>query len=536
MATSNPPALRGDDQDWCAYGVDRGCWAFPDAGVCKVAEELHLSIVVFGATGDLAEKKTFPAIASLYNRGFLPERVKIIGYGRSPKTIEQLHKKISTNLPGTDEEKKKFLSTVSYCEGPYNTPDGFRKLLETVQGHEKESRARTWGRLFYLALPPSVYLDVLTNIRYHAVDFAPPTKGTEVGSNSWYRVIVEKPFGRDLESSEELAENVSKLFPEQHIYRIDHFLGKELTQNMLVMRFENTFMSAIWSREHISNIQIVMKEAFGTEGRGGYFDKFGIIRDVIQNHLLQILSMLIMERPVSMHPDDIRDEKTKAIRSMRVLKTEDVVVGQYTAGNGKPGYLDDEGVPQDSKAPTYAVCRIMCDNARWAGVPMLIKAGKALNETKMEVRVQFKTQAGGFFKDQGEGDGMRNEFVMQLKPKDAMYLKLAMKKPGLDMETTMSELNLTYKDRFEEYIPEAYERLILDAVLGNQQHFVRRDELRASWQMFTPVLHAIDKGTGPEMQYYEYGSRAVEAGEKMIADAGYIRSSNYTWKAPQPKL
>eukprot|EP00892_Ulva_mutabilis_P000019 jgi/Ulvmu1/10017/UM059_0066.1 len=507
----------------CPYGVDRDNWCQEST---SSAQALHLSIVVFGATGDLAAKKTFPALAALHSRGFLPEGLKIVGYGRSKKSDEDLRKNAGSHLEIDDDKKEAFLKTVTYCQGPYDEASGFANLLETLNGLESAANAKTVGRLFYLALPPPVYPDVLSNIKQNCSEFS--VLEGDCKPETWLRVIIEKPFGRDLASSEDLSEKVASLFTEQQIYRIDHFLGKELTQNMLVMRFGNLFLSSVWTRQHIDNIQIVMKEAFGTEGRGGYFDKFGIIRDVIQNHLLQMLALLIMERPVSMHPDDIRDEKTKAIRSMRVLKAEDVVIGQYTAAGDKPGYKDDEGVPEDSNTPTYSVCRIMCDNERWEGVPMIIKAGKAMNETKMEVRVQFRSQPGFF----GEApEGFRNEFVMQLKPKDAMYMKMAMKKPGLDMQTTMSELNLTYKDRFDAYIPEAYERLILDAVQGNQQHFVRRDELRASWAMFTPILHQIDDAKGPEMQFYEYGSRAVEAGEKLIKDSGYVRSTNYTWKA-----
>eukprot|EP01025_Chloroclados_australasicus_P008065 TRINITY_DN12781_c1_g1_i1.p1 TRINITY_DN12781_c1_g1~~TRINITY_DN12781_c1_g1_i1.p1 ORF type:complete len:534 (-),score=88.82 TRINITY_DN12781_c1_g1_i1:292-1893(-) len=519
----------------CPYGVDRDAWQ-PEAVGDVCSDCTCLTVVVLGATGDLAKKKTFPALARLFVRGYLQKDVGMIGYGRSKYTDEQLRDRLRPFLPGEDKEKDEFLSKVTYQRtSAYDAPEGYRGLQDTLLKRESEAKCKNNGRLFYLALPPSVYAEVIAQVKAECSEFAAAQASNgngnganaSAGGDSWIRVIVEKPFGKDLQSAEELSQSIAKHFDESQIYRIDHFLGKELAQNLLVMRFSNPFLSAVWSRSYIAHIQIIMKEAFGTQGRGGYFDNYGIIRDVVQNHLLQILALITMERPVNLHPDDIRDEKTKVIRSMREIGTDDVVIGQYTAGNGEPGYTEDEGVPDDSKTATYSVCRLYIDNERWEGVPMLIKTGKALNETKMEVRVQFKTHAGFFG---GGAEGMRNEFVMRLKPKDAMYMKTVVKKPGLQLNAVMSELDLTYEDRFDEYIPEAYERLILDAINGNQQHFVRRDELRASWALFDGVLRAIDEGKGPELQKYVYGSRGVEAGDKLIADSGYVRNSDYTWR------
>jgi glucose-6-phosphate 1-dehydrogenase len=353
--------------------------------------------------------------------------------------------------------------------------------------------------------------------------------GPHAGADSWFRVIMEKPFGFDLDTSEELAQSLGKLLAEEHIYRIDHYLGKELVQNLLILRFANSIMGAWWSRHYISNVQITFKEDFGTLGRGGYFDQYGIIRDVIQNHLMQVLALLTMEAPVSMHPDDVRDEKVKVIRCMTPIQPEDCILGQYVAGNGQTGYLEDPTVPKDSRQATYAATKLYIRNERWEGVPFMIKAGKALNERLAVVRVQLKTPPLSIF---GDLSNMRNELVIKMQPGEAIYVKMVVKKPGLEIDKEMSELDLTYPERYKDIvIPDAYERLILDCIRGDQQHFVRRDELRAAWAVCTPLLHAIDKGQVP-LELYEYGSRGPASVDNWSSDSGYIKT-DYVWQANQ---
>lgn len=301
-----------------------------------------------------------------------------------------------------------------------------------------------------------------------------------------------------------LAGQIGSLWPEENLYRIDHYLGKELVQNLLVLRFANTLFGSWWNRHWVSNVQITFKEPFGTEGRGGYFDSYGIIRDVIQNHLIQVVALLAMEAPVSTHPDDIRDEKVKLLRCMSPASVEECVLGQYVGVGGKPGYLEDPTVPAGSRTPTFAAVRLHIRNERWAGVPFVVKAGKALNDRSVVVRLQLKTPAASMFGD--DLHNLRNELVIRFQPNEAIYAKVVVKKPGLDMDTVMSELDLTYPERYRDVsIPDAYERLILDCIRGDQQHFVRRDELRAAWAVFTPLLHAIDAGTGPQLHTYPYG-------------------------------
>lgn len=278
-----------------------------------------------------------------------------------------------------------------------------------------------------------------------------------------------------------------------------------------------------WNRDNIANVQIVFRENFGTDGRGGYFDEYGIIRDIIQNHLLQVLCLVAMEKPISLKPEHIRDEKVKVLQSVLPIKDEEVVLGQYE------GYRDDSTVPDQSNTPTFATMVLRIHNERWEGVPFIMKAGKALSSRKAEIRVQFKDVPGDIFRCKNQG---RNEFVIRLQPSEAMYMKLTVKKPGLEMSTVQSELDLSYRQRYQGVtIPEAYERLILDTIRGDQQHFVRRDELKAAWEIFTPLLHRIDNGELKSIPYKQ-GSRGPAEADELLEKAGYVQTHGYIWIPP----
>lgn len=483
-----------------------------------------LSIVVLGASGDLAKKKTFPALFNLYRQGFLPpEDVYILGYARTRLSNDGLRDRIREHLKPAKADSTKdptevvsdFLKLVSYVAGAYDNEEGFLKLNEEITKYEESKNGAEGSsrRLFYLALPPSVYRIVCKMIRNHCMN----------QGEGWTRVIVEKPFGKDLTSAEDLSNQLGELFSEEQIYRIDHYLGKELVQNLLVVRFANRLFLPLWNRDNIDNIQIVFREDFGTEGRGGYFDEYGIIRDIIQNHLMQILCLIAMEKPVSLYPEHIRDEKVKVLGSVEPIRAEDVVLGQYE------GYTDDPTVPKDSKTPTFATVVLRINNERWDGVPFILKAGKALNSRKAEIRLQFKDVPGDIFKCKNHG---RNEFVIRLQPSEAMYTKLTVKQPGLEMSTTQSELDLSYQQRYQGItIPEAYERLILDTIRGDQQHFVRRDELRVAWEIFTPLLNRIDNGEIKPCPYTP-GSRGPNEADELAARVGYRQTHGYIWIPP----
>jgi glucose-6-phosphate 1-dehydrogenase len=486
-------------------------------------------IVIMGASGDLAKKKIYPTLWRVAKGGLFPKNTKLVGYARSDLTIEKLKEKCAPYLKATDKEADKlkdFWALNSYVRGSYTEKEAFVTLNAEIT--KQEAGFGTANRLFYLALPPSVFAPVTSNIKLCCMS-----------QRGWSRVIVEKPFGKDSGSSAELSQHLSGLFQEEEIYRIDHYLGKEMVQNLMVMRFANTVLQPIWNRNNIANVVVTFKEPFGTMGRGGYFDEFGIIRDIMQNHLLQVMCLAAMEKPATNSSEDIRNEKVKVLKSIRPIQLDDVVLGQYVGnplgtGDAKLGYLDDETVPKGSRTPTFAMAALCIRNERWDGVPFILKCGKALNERKAEVRIQFKDTPGNIF---GERSARRNELVIRLQPNEAMYMKLMMKQPGMSFEPVESELDLTYTSRYGDItLPDAYERLILDTLSGTQAHFVRSDELAEAWRIFTPLLHRIE-GENVEPIKYTYGTRGPKEADEFAAKLGFKYSPTYKWTpSPGPRL
>ncbi|CAH2068773.1 unnamed protein product [Thlaspi arvense] len=467
--------------------------------------ESTLSITVIGASGDLARKKIFPALFALFYEDCLPENFTVFGYARTKMTDEELRNMISQTLTcridkreNCDDKMDQFLKRCFYHPGQYDSEENFSELDCKLKAKEENKLS---NRLFYLSIPPNIFVDVVRCASQRASS-----------KNGWTRVIVEKPFGRDSESSGELTRCLKQYLIEDQIFRIDHYLGKELVENLSVLRFSNLVFEPLWSRNYIRNVQFIFSEDFGTEGRGGYFDHYGIIRDIMQNHLLQILALFAMETPVSLDAEDIRNEKVKVLRSMKPLQLEDVVVGQYKGHNksGKtyPGYIDDPTVPQDSLTPTFAAAALFINNARWDGVPFLMKAGKALHTRCAEIRVQFRHVPGNLYKRNfgTDLDKATNELVLRVQPDEAIYLKINNKVPGLGMRLDRSDLNLLFRARYPREVPDAYERLLLDAIEGERRLFIRSDELDAAWTLFTPLLKELEeKKIAPEL--YPYGSR-----------------------------
>lgn len=523
--------------------------------------------IVFGASGDLAKKKVYPTLWTLFKNKLLPRDTKIIGYARSERTIEQLKSDVFKYVKLGDNEEELWLTfwqQNSYIKGAYDNPEDFEKL-NIFMNQLATSNGNIVNRLFYLALPPVVYAIVSELIRKHCIPDGPAIKSHDQKSNNqienghsngvstasrepssngikmspsstggWSRLIIEKPFGRDSETSAELSEHLSRLYTEDQIYRIDHYLGKEMVQNLMALRFGNRIFSKTWDRENISSVYITFKEPFGTYGRGGYFDSFGMIRDVMQNHLLQMLSLIAMERPVSNDPERIRDEKVKVLRCMPPIKREDIVLGQYV-GNDQligqedkeagQGYRDDPTVPDDSITETYALAVLWVNNERWEGVPFFLRCGKALNERKAEVRIQYRDVPGDIF----NGQLKRNELVMRVQPGEAVYLKMMTKQPGMSFDLDETELDLTYKKRYRNAVlPDAYERLILDVFAGSQMHFVRSDELAEAWRIFTPVLKEIETFREAPLPY-KFGSRGPKQADHLISKYGYKFYGTYKW-------
>ncbi|CAI5756918.1 unnamed protein product [Candida verbasci] len=484
----------------------------------------YYSVVIFGASGNLAQLKTFPSLFGLFQRGKLSSKCQIIGYARSDLDREEFERRATKGIKnGEDEKIKQFLGITSYIEGKYDVDEDYQKITKRCEEYEKEHNVDKPQRLFYLALPPSQFALVLSHIRKNCYDKK---------SGNFFRVIIEKPFGRDLKTARQLQEEIAPLFSESSIFRVDHYLGKEMVKNLLVLRFGNELFSSVWNKNNIASIQISFKEAFGTEGRGGYFDDIGIIRDVMQNHLLQVLTLLTMERPTSFDSEAIRDEKTKVLASFDKIDVDNILIGQYgkSEDGKKPSYLDDETVKSDSKCVTYCAFGVNIHNERWDGVPIVLRAGKALDEGKVEIRIQFKPVAKGMFKDI-----QRNELVIRVQPDEAIYLKINSKIPGVSTETSLTDLDLTYSKRYSKdfWIPQAYESLIMDCLQGNHANFVRDDELDISWKLFDPLLEAIETGkTKAELEIYPYGSKGPKKLKEFLRNHGYVFDDPGTYQWP----
>ncbi|GMR44947.1 hypothetical protein PMAYCL1PPCAC_15142, partial [Pristionchus mayeri] len=479
--------------------------------------------VVFGASGDLAKKKIYPTLWWLFRDNLLPKNVNFVGYARSAMTMEELVKSFEKFCKVHDNERdawERFINKCAYIKGSYNEPTGFKCLKRFIDEMQSSANNIPVNRMYYLALPPSVFADVTTQLKENCMD----------NGDSWTRIIIEKPFGHDLTSSRALSNHLEKLFKEDQLYRIDHYLGKEMVQNLMVLRFGNRIFNPSWNRDNIGCVLITFKEDFGTEGRAGYFDQSGIIRDVMQNHLMQILTLVAMEKPASLNAEDIRDEKVKVLKAIADIELEDVVVGQYVGdaesqdASRRLGYKDDKEVPPSSNTPTYAQAVIHINNERWEGVPFILRCGKALNEKKAEVRVQFKPVPGDIYP---AGDLKRTELVMRVQPNEAVYLKMMTKTPGMGFGVEESELDLSYSSRYKDTrLPDAYERLFLEVFMGSQINFVRTDELDYAWKIFTPLLEKLQEVTPTK---YKFGSRGPAEADEVMKKHGFVFTGTYKW-------
>ncbi|CAH0475320.1 unnamed protein product [Peronospora belbahrii] len=490
--------------------------------------EMALTVFVIGASGDLAKKKTYPSLFALYASGYLPEHVVVVGYARSDKNDADFRKQIAPYIkpktPEAEAKKEAFLGKCIYRSGNYDSSDDVGKVSKEMEALEEAQGTTGVNRLFYFAIPPTVFEPIGLSIKKAALT-----------SCGWNRLIVEKPFGHDLESFNKLSNDMSALYGEDEIYRIDHYLGKEMVQNLLMLRFGNTIFEPVWNRNYISSVTITFKEDIGTQGRGGYFDSYGIIRDVMQNHLLQVLSLVAMEAPVMAAGKDysnyIRDEKVKVLNCIEPIKLEDTVLGQYEGDKerNEPGYLEDPTVPKGSVTPTFATAIMYVNNPRWSGVPFIMKAGKALNERKGEIRVQFRSPPGAEYMFPGVKIPVQ-ELVLRLQPEEAVYMKMNVKSLGLQTQAISSELDLSYAERYEgTEVPDAYTRLILDVLRGKQATFVRDDELRAAWKIFTPLLDEIERQQVKPLPY-AFGSRGPKESDELVNRAGFqYHDGAYQW-------
>jgi len=475
-----------------------------------------LSIVVVGASGDLATTKIFPALFALFCQGFLPAGFRIFGFSRTTMSHDDFRTRITEHLTcryvpdhSCSDRMSEFLASCFYLAGDYSSRESFLDLYELMR--EKETSPLS-NRIFYMAIPPSVFLDTAHAMAGAGLVICEP------GQASWSRVVIEKPFGRDRDSSDMLTREMAKVFSEDQTFRIDHYLGKEVIQNLMVLRFANLIFEPVWNRSFIEKVHIDWKEDNGVGTRGRYFDEFGIIRDVVQNHLLQILALVAMEKPESMTANHIRNGKVKVLKSIVPVQFKDMVTGQYqeTERNGtrQPGYAGEKFVPADSVTPTFAAATLEVHNDRWRGVPFVITAGKGLDSRATEVRIKFRQLPSNIFCVSPKCLPA-NDLIIRIQPDESIMLNIVNKEPGLNLSLVETSLNLRYQSAFSAKIPEAYECLLLDVIEGDRSLFIRSDELAAAWDVFTPVLREMEsKHIKPEP--YAFGSAGPAAAERFL--------------------
>ena len=483
--------------------------------------EVRRSLVmgIFGATGDLAHRKLLPALYHLMAEGRLPEETVVLAIGRRSKTSEGFREEARASIaehsrtPVEEALLDRFLTKLHYHSMEFiSEPGSYAGLIDHVRRHESGFKAPT-VRLFFLAVAPEHFGPVVTHLHDH---------GLAEHGNPDHRVMIEKPFGSNLDTARELNATISRALEEKQVYRIDHYLGKEMIRNILAIRFGNSLFEPLWNHHYIDNIQITSTETLGVEGRGAYYEQSGILKDMMQNHLLQMLALITMEPPVDLQPESVRDEKVKALRSLRRFddrkSCEGVVMGQYDRGrvDGQqvPAYRREEEVARDSSMPTYVALKAHVDNFRWGGVPIYIRAGKRLDRRLTQIVVEFKRLPG--VNNYEEFHGLPpNLLVIEVQPAEGMYFQINAKRPGNAFKMERVELNYSQSGRYQGNVPEAYEQLILEAFRGNSSLFTRWDELEHSWQF----VEGIERGCGYQANRfpnYAAGGRGPQAADDML--------------------
>ena len=482
------------------------------------------SVVIFGATGDLTHRKLVPALYNLAADGELPPAVSVVCVARRDKTDEGFRKELEeatrkfSRQNVRDEIWKTFGQGIFYHRTEFHDLKGYETLAQRLAQLDKE-RGTRGNRLFYLAVAPDQFDDILTNLKQVGLNRAP--------EGSWARVIVEKPFGTDLDSARKLNRVVNNSFSEQQTYRIDHFLGKETAQNILVLRFANATFEPLWNTRYIDHVQITAGETLGVEGRAGYYDKSGALRDMVQNHLLQLLCLISMEAPTDLSADSVRDEKVKVVRSLRRIVSraviENVVRGQYSSGaiNGKPvpGYREEQGVNPQSVTETYVALRIHIDDWRWADVPVYVRVGKRLPKSGTEISVHFKKAPPVLFNKESVTLD-QNVLVVRIQPDEGISLRMQAKIPGTSLRIEPVKMDFHYGTSFGKPSPEAYERLLLDAMGGDATLFARRDEVEEAWSFIDPIEQEWQNQKDKALYFYSAGSWGPDEADELLARDG----------------
>lgn len=490
-------------------------------------------LVIFGASGDLTERKLVPAVYDLYLRGYLPENYALVGVSRTQFSDEAFRNKVVLNnqhLKGkaSDQDKMEAFAKMLYYQ-PIDTSasEDYARLVERL--NRLDDKLDLGNNItFYLSTPPSLYETIAKNLAQN---------GLNERHEGWKRLIIEKPFGYNLDSAQYLNKELLKCFKEDQIYRIDHYLGKETVQNLFVMRFANSIFEPLWNRNFIHRVEITSAESVGVEKRGGYYDSSGALRDMVQNHLLQLVAMVAMEPPSKVDAQSIRDEKLKLFKSIRQLSKEDiknnVIRGQYVASNIKgqevKGYREEEGVNPESRTETYVALKFFIDNWRWAGVPFYVRTGKKLPTRVSEVVIHFKPNHLPLFK-RDTVKNSQNMLIMRIQPDEGVLLKVGLKVPGAGFEVKTINMDFLYSDLEGNYLPDAYERLLLDGMQGDATLYARGDSVEAAWKFIDPILSAWEND--PEIPIYGYpaGTWGPEHADELI------EGENMAWRSPCANL
>ncbi len=490
----------------------------------------NLILVIFGATGDLTARKLIPALYSLKNQDLMPDRFSLIGVGRSELTTEQFREKMAEAIRTFTEEKEpdfsridSFLNCFYYRKINYNSARDYAELKLEIEKSCSE-KGIAGNIIFYMATPPDVYVTI-SNSLYLA--------GLSRESEGYRRFIIEKPFGTDLASAVKLNRTLHELVDEKQIFRIDHYLGKETVQNLLVTRFANGIFEPLWNRNYVHRIEITSAESIGIEGRGEYYDSSGALRDMVQNHLLQMVGLTAMEPPSSLDADAIRNEVLKVFQSLQPIREEDVekyvVRGQYTGskirGEYVPGYREEKNVPEDSRTETYVALKFFVNNWRWGGVPFYVRTGKRLPTRVTEVVVHFKQTPHHLFQ-RVIGKLAGNQLIIRIQPNEGILLKFDMKEPGAGFKVKNVNMDFHYSDMADVRVPSAYERLLYDVMTGDSTLFSRDDEVETAWKFVEPIQKAWENNPDIKVYGYPAGTWGPEQSHDLIEGEGL------TWRYP----
>ncbi|HZK05170.1 MAG TPA: glucose-6-phosphate dehydrogenase [Actinomycetaceae bacterium] len=477
-------------------------------------------VVLFGVTGDLSKRKLLPAMYDLANRGLLPTEFALTGFARRNWTLDEFQDFVrkaviaGARTPFDERTWSHLCNRLQFVQGEFGDPEAFDRLAGTVSALDDE-RGTLGNHVFYLSIPPSSFPEVLAQLERSGL--------SRSAEGAFRRVVIEKPFGHDLASAQELDELVSRVFPPESVFRIDHYLGKETVQNLLVLRFANQMFEPVWNAHYVDHVQITMAEDIGIGSRAGYYDGIGAARDVIQNHLLQLLALTAMEEPFSFDAASLRTEKVKVLSAVRIPEDLDLHTarGQYGSGwqGGEhvSGYLEEDGVPQESVTETYAAMRLDIDSRRWANVPFYLRAGKRLGRRVTEIAVVFKRAPHLPFESSQTAELGQNALVIRVQPDEGVTIRFGAKIPGTSMEVRDVTMDFGYGHAFTENSPEAYERLILDVLLGDPPLFPLQREVELSWQILDPIL---DHWKKQPIETYRPGTWGPESADRMLAADG----------------